>query len=82
MASVFNEPAIERAISTVERMLDAARNSNQAGEDAICAAAAGSDLLGALKLLVADAADYPAWARPCHAIDVAEAAIAKAEGRS
>lgn len=37
-----------------------------------------SVLLEALKLLRADVADYPAWQRPCHALDVADAAIAKA----
>lgn len=36
------------------------------------------DLLSALKLLVADVADYEAWQRPCHALDVANAAIARA----
>lgn len=41
--------------------------------------AAAPDLLAALKLLVADVADYEAWQRPCHALDVARAAIAKAE---
>lgn len=40
------------------------------------------DLLTALKLLVSDVQDYEAWQRPCHALDVAVAAIAKAEGRS
>jgi len=38
-----------------------------------------SDLIAALKLLVADVQEYPAWERPCHALDVAEAALAKAE---
>jgi len=42
--------------------------------------AAAPELLEALKLLLADVADYPAWQRPCHAVDVAQAAIAKAEG--
>jgi len=44
--------------------------------------AAAPELLEAMKLLIADVADYPAWQRPCHALDVARAAIAKAEGRS
>jgi hypothetical protein len=35
-------------------------------------------LLAALELLVADVADYETWQRPCHAVDVAKAAIAKA----
>ncbi len=32
-------------------------------------------LLEALTLLVADVADYAAWQRPCHALDVARAAL-------
>lgn len=40
--------------------------------------ASAPDLLTALKLLVADVADYEPWQRPCHALDVARAAIAKA----
>lgn len=43
--------------------------------------AAAPDLLAALKLLVSDVADYEAWQRPCHALDVANAAISKAEGK-
>lgn len=37
------------------------------------------DLVAALKLLVADVQGYAAWDRPCHALDVAEAALVKAE---
>lgn len=44
--------------------------------------AAAPDVLSALKLLLADVKDYEPWQRPCHAVDVAEAAIAKAEDRS
>ena len=40
--------------------------------------AAAPDLLEALQLLAADVKDYPAWQRPCHALDKALAAIAKA----
>lgn len=40
--------------------------------------AAAPDLYEALRLLVADVADYPAWQRPCHALDAARAALAKA----
>jgi len=36
-------------------------------------------LLEALKALVADVADYPAWQRPCLALERAEAAIRQAE---
>lgn len=43
--------------------------------------AAAPEMYEALRLLVADVQDYPAWNRPCHAVDVARAAIAKAEGR-
>jgi len=32
----------------------------------------------ALALLIADVADYPAWQRPCHALDVARAALTAA----
>ena len=44
--------------------------------------ASAPDLLAALKLLVADVADYEPWQRPCYAVDQANSAIAKAEGRS
>jgi len=40
--------------------------------------AINADLLAALQLLVADVTEYEAWERPCHAVDVARAAIAKA----
>jgi hypothetical protein len=43
--------------------------------------AAAPELYEALKLLIADFGDYPAYKRPFHAFDVARAAIAKAEGR-
>lgn len=43
--------------------------------------AAAPDMLAALKLLVEDVRGYAAWDRPCHALDVAEAALSKAEGR-
>lgn len=43
--------------------------------------AAAPDLLYALRLLVQDVQDYEVWQRPCYAVDVARAAIAKAEGR-
>jgi len=42
--------------------------------------AAAPELLEALQTLVADFADYPASERPCHAFDLARAAIAKALG--
>ena len=43
--------------------------------------AAAPDLLAALKLLAEDVKSYPALDRPCHALNEALAAIAKAEGR-
>ena len=42
--------------------------------------AAAPELLEALRLLLADVADYPAWQRPCLAVDKANAAVAKATG--
>lgn len=55
------------------------RNDEETDADGRLIAAA-PDLLAALKLLVADVADYEAWERPCHALDKARAVIAKAEG--
>lgn len=49
--------------------------------DAILIAAA-PEMLAALELLFADVQDYEAWQRPCHAVDVARAAIAKARGET
>ena len=43
---------------------------------------AAPELLAALKNLVANVLEYPAWERPCHAVDVAEIVIARAEGRT
>ena len=37
------------------------------------------ELVRALEGLIADVADYEAWQRPCHALDVARAALAKAK---
>lgn len=42
--------------------------------------AAAPELLKALESLVLDVQAYPAWERPCHAVDVARAAIQKARG--
>lgn len=42
--------------------------------------AAAPDLYEALDRLVADVADYPAWQRPCFALDEARAALASARG--
>lgn len=58
-----------------------ATEANDTTDLIVRAVNAHDDLLAALKLLVADCAGYEAFARPCHALDVAEAAIAKAEAR-
>lgn len=42
------EAQAERAIAVLKRAIDAAENSNQAGENFVVAAAAGEDLLAAL----------------------------------
>lgn len=44
--------------------------------------AASPDLYEALEALVRDVADYEAWQRPCHALDVARAALARARGET
>lgn len=51
---------------------------NAAGHARLIAAA--PELLDALELMLLDFADYPAAERPCHAFNVARAAIAKAKG--
>lgn len=48
------------------------------GDDNARLIAAAPELLEALKLLLADLNGYEAWERPCHAVDVAKSAIAKA----
>ena len=37
------------------------------------------ELVAALRLLVADVSEYETWQRPCHAFDMACAALAKLE---
>jgi hypothetical protein len=44
-----SEAAAERAIATLRRAIDAAENSNQAGENFVVAAALGPELLKALE---------------------------------
>ncbi len=44
--------------------------------------AASPELYEALSLLLADIKDYEAWQRPCHAVDVAVAALARARGET
>jgi hypothetical protein len=46
------EAQAERAVAVLKRAIEAAENSNQAGEDFVVAAAAGQDLLAALEALV------------------------------
>jgi len=41
---------------------------------------ANAELLEALEMLAADVRDYPAWQRPCAALDKADAILAKAKG--
>lgn len=54
------EAQAERAIVTLKRAIEAAENSNQAGENFVVAAAAGEDLLEALRHLVHDVRDLMA----------------------
>ena len=49
---MVTEDQAEVAIGDLERMIDAARNANQAGEDAVVTAAAAPDLLRELSELV------------------------------
>ena len=44
---------------------------------AACPGTINAELLAALQLLVDDVAGYPAWERPCHALDKAVALLAK-----
>ncbi len=63
-------------------LLDGVQNSNHSAEVVATAAYASSKLVKALALLVADVADYEAWQRPCHALDVARAALDLARGET
>ena len=40
------------------------------------------ELVAALALLLKDCEDYEAWQRPCYAVDVAKAALARAKGEA
>lgn len=51
-----NEAKIERAINYARKVLNAAENSNQGGEDLIVVMASGADLYYALKALTEDVA--------------------------
>jgi tRNA A37 threonylcarbamoyltransferase TsaD len=92
LTHVHNEHLIASAIERVSQALNAARNGNQAGEDAIVAMAEGPGLLKAMTK-AAWRCRHAAWVmrqkvEPLHlapsmdeAADDAEAAIARAEGR-
>lgn len=58
------------------------RNRAANAEFIVRAANCHDDLVTALKILVQDVLQYEAWQRPCYALDIAVAALAKAEGRS
>lgn len=62
MSGVVNatEAQAEKAIAVLKRAINAAENSNQAGENFVVAAAAGEDLLDALRRLVRDVRDLMA----------------------
>ena len=47
-----------------------------------CALSNHDALVAALRLLVQDVQDYAAWQRPCHALDVAQAALAAADNKN
>ena len=49
MSYLVSEAAAERAIAVLKRAIEAAENSNQAGEDFVVAAAAAPELLEALQ---------------------------------
>ena len=82
-----NEATIENAIERVRKVLNAAENSNQAGEDLIVVMALGSELYEASRELVDTHADTKGWdftglclklADKVHALD---AVLSKAEGK-
>lgn len=76
-APYADAPASE-ALPRMEAMLADAKLDREAADALAEQAAVREELCGALRGLVADVADYDAWARPCHALDVARAALAKA----
>lgn len=83
---VHDETAIDKAIEIVERVLTAAKNSNQAGEDAVVAMAAAGDLLIALRAVVPmlEAVRYQVGFgdNQMKRLAAAKAAVAKAKGEA
>lgn len=75
-----SEAAAERAIVTLKSAIEAAENSNQAGEDFVVAAAQAPRLLGALQWLETYLRDTPHHNAPAAAN--ARAAIAEALGET
>ena len=80
----MTDAQVDRACDTLKRAIEAAENSNQAGEDFVMAAAAAPDLLSIVERFVA--LPSGAWHPERHAADEAElmteakAAIARAKG--
>jgi hypothetical protein len=78
------EAQAERAVAVLKRAIEAAENSNQAGEDFVVAAAAGQDLLAALEALVEGVDRLLGKPEPYEcddgALAAARAAILKATG--
>lgn len=78
-----SEQAAERAVEKLRLIIDAAENSNQAGENAAVAAANGPQLLAALRQAAAALSVFCDEGAPeiVAAHGRAADAIAKAEGR-
>lgn len=74
-----SDATYERAIKTLKRAIDAAENSNQAGEDFVLAAAAGPVMLEALEEWLTVGNDMKARKA---VRDKARAAIRRARGES
>lgn len=74
-----NEMVIEAAIERVRKVLNAAENSNQAGEDMIVAMANGPDLYEAMVPLLRLAGQWVEG--DSRSIDNARAVLAKIEGK-
>lgn len=81
----MTDAQVEAACATLKRAIEAAENSNQAGEDFVMAAAAGPALLEALETICAMQDQYYGDGMRTHMAliglsDNARAAIAKAKG--
>ena len=81
---MVSEQQAEAAIKKLRLMIDAAENSNQAGEDAVVAAAAGPMMLAALRIAEAAISVYCNDGAPetVEALARVSDAIARAEGRT